>query len=115
MILVSPRLGFQGSILRGADHAHGHGGWKGKLGGQQLVLSGRTTQEFHSTGLQVVDATLDVQLTLAHQLTNGFAKLQQEIHAVEDVHLHSMAHQLLLGHSWAQVVARFLGHTGQAL
>mmetsp|Transcript_65700 Transcript_65700/g.104394 ORF Transcript_65700/g.104394 Transcript_65700/m.104394 type:complete len:313 (+) Transcript_65700:1262-2200(+) len=112
---LQSHLGFQGSVLSGAEGPNSHGRWKGHLGGQQLVVSGRTTQEFHSTGLQVVDATLDVQLTLAHQLTNGFAKLQQEIHAVVDVHLHRMAHQLLLGHSWAQVVTRFLGHTGQAL
>mmetsp|Transcript_36404 Transcript_36404/g.78595 ORF Transcript_36404/g.78595 Transcript_36404/m.78595 type:complete len:400 (+) Transcript_36404:463-1662(+) len=109
------QLGRHDSILRCADGTKGHGWWQRQIRRQQLRLAWGLTQKLHSASLEVIDATLDVQLSLADQLTQWLTELQQEIHGMEDVHLHSMRHQLLLGSTWAQLFTGILRHHGKTL
>ena len=47
---------------------------------------------------QVIDAALDVQVPFAHQVAQGLRELQEEVHGMEDIHLHSISDELgLLG------------------
>ena len=49
-----------------------------------------TSKEFNLSRLQMVDPTLELHLSRLDSLSDTVTKLQQEIHAVEDVHLHGM-------------------------
>ena len=100
--------------LGGSDRAALDGRRHGALRGQQLGLL-RRAQELHSARLQVIDAVLDAQVPFAHQIAQGFRELQEEVHGVEDVHLHSVSDELGLLDPWAQVLAGLLRHPGQAL
>ena len=66
---------FQSPILRRPYRVHSHRWRNWQLWGQELILTGRTTKELHSTCLQMVDATLNIQLSFAHQITQWFGEL----------------------------------------
>ena len=68
--------------------ARNNHGWRERHGTlEQFLLGGRLSKEFHGAGLEVVDATLDLNLATSHTLSNGLTELQQEVHGVEDVDL----------------------------
>ena len=46
-----------------------------------------SSQNSHTACLQIVDATVDLDLTASHSLTDGLTVAQQKVHGVEDVHL----------------------------
>ena len=48
-------------------------------------MLGATAQELHASGLEVIDASLDVHFTTGHLLPHHSAVLQQEVDGVEDV------------------------------
>mmetsp|Transcript_38338 Transcript_38338/g.68559 ORF Transcript_38338/g.68559 Transcript_38338/m.68559 type:complete len:575 (+) Transcript_38338:530-2254(+) len=61
---------------------------------RRLVWGG--PQEFHLACLQLIDATMDLELATLDLLSEALAVLQQEIHCLEDVHLHGVGRHLLI-------------------
>ena len=101
--------------LGSSDWAALDGRRHGALGGQQLGLLRRAAQELHSARLEVIDAALDLQVPFTHQVAQWLRELQEEVHGVEDVHLHRVSDELGLLDPLAQVLAGLLRHSSQAL
>ena len=68
-----------------------HGGRELHLRRQELCLLRRGPEEVHLTSLQLIDRTVDFQVSALGQGPNGLAELQEEVDRVEDVHLHRRA------------------------
>ena len=111
------RLGLHCKVGTGTDAVHAvvgccaarHGRWDRHAGLQQLGLLRALPQEFHTACLQIIDATVDLNLTASHSLTDGLTEAQQKVHGVEDVHLDGV------GRDGIRVCARthfLLGLTG---
>mmetsp|Transcript_6897 Transcript_6897/g.15988 ORF Transcript_6897/g.15988 Transcript_6897/m.15988 type:complete len:209 (-) Transcript_6897:426-1052(-) len=81
-------LRLQGSISCGANRQGRHGGWKRLPRSQQFCLPRRLAEKLHPSGGQVVDRALDLQLFILDVLPKGLTVFQEEVHRVENVHLH---------------------------
>eukprot|EP00437_Effrenium_voratum_P011992 CAMPEP_0181450874 /NCGR_PEP_ID=MMETSP1110-20121109/28398_1 /TAXON_ID=174948 /ORGANISM="Symbiodinium sp., Strain CCMP421" /LENGTH=372 /DNA_ID=CAMNT_0023575103 /DNA_START=38 /DNA_END=1154 /DNA_ORIENTATION=- len=84
---------FGGAIQGGADRERQHRGRQGDVGSQELCLLRRRTHELHSTGFEMVDATMDLQLPCNHPISERPAEPQKEVDRVEDVHFDRMVHE----------------------
>ena len=90
---------------------HGiHGRRDGGSAAQQLTLDRRLSKEFNLSRLQMVDPTLELHPSRLDSLSDAVTKFQQEIHAVEDVHLHGMCCHFIWTGTRSQFVCCFLGH-----
>mmetsp|Transcript_55877 Transcript_55877/g.68391 ORF Transcript_55877/g.68391 Transcript_55877/m.68391 type:complete len:266 (+) Transcript_55877:148-945(+) len=65
------------------------------------------------TGLQVIDAALDLHLTCCNLFSDQRAILQQEVDAMKHVQLDGSVHDLRLGGVGAQLLGGLLGHVAQ--
>mmetsp|Transcript_22379 Transcript_22379/g.46114 ORF Transcript_22379/g.46114 Transcript_22379/m.46114 type:complete len:522 (-) Transcript_22379:9-1574(-) len=65
-----------------------HGGRELHLRSQELCLLRRGPEEVDFTCLELVDRTVDFQLSALGQGSNGLTELQKEVDGVEHVHLH---------------------------
>ena len=77
---------------------------------EALLLEGA-----HSLSLSSLNLLEQTKNRKHIKLSEDVEQLQQEVHGVKDIHLHSMGHQLLLRCTGAQIVAGFLGDRGEAL
>mmetsp|Transcript_36373 Transcript_36373/g.78455 ORF Transcript_36373/g.78455 Transcript_36373/m.78455 type:complete len:217 (+) Transcript_36373:414-1064(+) len=66
------------------------------------------------TGLQVVDAALDLNLPCSNLFSDEWAVLQKEVNGVEDVQLDGPVHDLRLRCAFTQLLRRLLCHVAEA-
>mmetsp|Transcript_65697 Transcript_65697/g.104373 ORF Transcript_65697/g.104373 Transcript_65697/m.104373 type:complete len:354 (-) Transcript_65697:68-1129(-) len=92
-----------------------HGRWDGHAAFQQFFLQRRLAQKLHRSSLQVVDATLDLNLSSLDHLADTFAEAQEKVHGVEHVHLHSMSGHFIRACCWSHLLCGFLGHGAKIL
>mmetsp|Transcript_65696 Transcript_65696/g.104369 ORF Transcript_65696/g.104369 Transcript_65696/m.104369 type:complete len:374 (-) Transcript_65696:28-1149(-) len=94
-------------------HHGSHGRRNGCSAVEQFSLGRRFSKEFHLPSLQMVDPTLELHLSRLHGLSNTITKLQQEIHAVEDIYLHGMCCHFIRACTRSFLFCCLLGHSAK--
>mmetsp|Transcript_24263 Transcript_24263/g.50313 ORF Transcript_24263/g.50313 Transcript_24263/m.50313 type:complete len:357 (+) Transcript_24263:1678-2748(+) len=92
-----------------------HGRWDGHAAVQQFFLQRRLAQKLHRSSLQMVNATLDLNLSSLDHLADTLAEAQEKVHGVEHVHLHSMSGHFIRACPRSHLLRGFLGHGAKIL